>query len=111
MTLSSPLLLIIGLSVLGVMADASIKLATSQARGIASAWFIFGLLTYAIVAFGWFSVLKHTSLSAVGITYAVCTSLLLVASGITCFHERLTIPECVGLAFGLAAICLLRRFA
>ena len=111
MTAAIQILAIIGLSALGVLADMCIKVATTQRHGLVSKWFLLGILIYTLLGAGWFPVLKHVKLSTVGVVYAVCTTLLLVAGSVVIFHERLTTQEVIALLFGLTAVALLMKFA
>lgn len=110
MTSSLTFLIIVALSALTVAGDYFLKLASVQVRSFGTIWFYLGCGTYAITAFGWVFVLRHTKLAALGALYSLIVIILLALVGYFCFDERLSARELAGLAFACAAIGLLSRF-
>lgn len=104
-------LVTIAFSVLGVVGDYFIKLASSQEQSLKSKWFYIGFALYASTAFGWVFVLKHLKLATVGVVYSVSMILLLTAVGVVCFRESLSGYEIAGLVMAIASLVLLVRFA
>lgn len=106
------ILIVIGLSLVGVLGDYFLKLAgNSLEQYINIKLFIFGALIYSSTALGWFFVLKHIKLSTLGIVYATTTVIALTLIGVFMFKESLSGYEIVGLLSGLLSIILLARFA
>ena len=102
-------LAVIGLALLGVLADLALKAASQSARPLASRWFAVGAAGYALTAVGWVYVLRHLKLAAVGGIYCDATLVLLALAGALFFRETLRASELVGLALAIASIWLLRR--
>lgn len=106
-----PILIIIGLSLVGVIGDFFIKLAGNSRQYIRPHWLIIGLLIYASTAIGWFFVMKHIKLSTLGAYYGIFTVLFLLLVGIFIFHEKLNLMEGIGIALAITSFVLLSRFA
>lgn len=106
-----PILIVIGLSLVGVLGDYFLKLAGNGEKYVDVRWFIIGMLVYSSTAIGWFFVLKHMKLADLGIVYATTTVLALALVGVVAFKENLVWYEIVGLGAGLLSIFLLSRFA
>jgi drug/metabolite transporter (DMT)-like permease len=104
------ILLIILVTSVGVLGDFFIKLAGVD-KATHWRWLALGTVLYAATAIGWFRVMKHVSLSALGAIYALTTVLLLVAIGVAYFHERLNTYEVVGIVMAILSVVLLSRFA
>ena len=107
----NPILLIFFLSGVGVVGDVFLKLAGNGHQGMGVKWFVLGTIVYAATAVGWFYVLRHVKLSSVGVIYALASVLILVAVGVTFFHERLSLTEVIGVVAAIVAVVLLSRFA
>ncbi len=99
-----------GFSLVGVVGDYFLKLASGQDRPLASKWFYLGFLVYASTAFGWVVVMQHLKLATIGVVYSVSMVLLLTAVGTTFFHESLNAYEVAGIVLAVAALILLVRF-
>ena len=61
------ILVTIGFSVVGVVGDYFLKLASSKEESLRSIWFYVGFAVYASTAFGWVFVMKHLKLATVGV--------------------------------------------
>lgn len=103
-------LVTLGFSVVGVIGDYFLKLASGQERPLTSKWFYVGFLVYASTAFGWVFVMQHLKLATIGVVYSVSMVLLLTAVGTMFFHESLTYAEAAGIVLAIAALILLGRF-
>jgi drug/metabolite transporter (DMT)-like permease len=108
---STPIIVVLGLSVLTVAADYCLKRASDQASPFASPWFGVGLAVYSATAFGWVYVMRHLTFATIGVVYSVAIILLLAAVGVTVLREPLRWQEVVGIGLAIAAIVLLVRFA
>jgi multidrug transporter EmrE-like cation transporter len=106
-----PILVTIGFSVVGVVGDYLLKLASSQKEPLRSGWFYVGFAVYASTAFGWVYVMRHLKLATIGALYSVSMILLLTAIGATAFKEALNAYEVAGLLMAIASLVLLMRFA
>src|SRR5262245_38656350 len=106
-----PILVTIGFSVVGVVGDYLLKLASSRERPLRSGWFYLGFAVYASTAFGWVYVMRHLKLATIGVVYSVSMILLLTAIGAMAFREHLNASEVGGLVLAVASLILLMRFA
>jgi drug/metabolite transporter (DMT)-like permease len=104
------ILVTIGFSVLGVIGDYFLKLASEKEASLKTAQFYLGFVIYASTAFGWVYVMKHLKLAQVGVLYCVSMVLLLAAIGVFRFKETLSVPEIAGIAMAIGALVLLMRF-
>jgi small multidrug resistance pump len=101
----------IAFSLLGVLGDYMLKLASSQHNPLKSRWFYIGFAVYASTAFGWVFVMRHLKLATIGVVYSVSMILLLTGIGVVAFREPLNAYEVVGLVMAIASLMLLVRFA
>jgi small multidrug resistance pump len=100
----------IGFSVLGVVGDYFLKLASAKEYSLRTATFYIGFVIYASTAFGWVFVMKHLKLATVGVVYCVSMVLLLAAVGVIAFKESLNASEIAGIVMAIASLILLMRF-
>jgi multidrug transporter EmrE-like cation transporter len=98
-------------SVVGVVGDYFLKLASAADSPLRSRWFYVGFCVYASTAFGWVFVMRHLKLGTIGVLYSVSMVLLLALVGARWFGERLTYAELAGIVLAVAALVLLGRFA
>lgn len=103
-------LIIIGLSLIGVLGDYFLKLAGSGNSYIQWSWFLLGTVIYSSTAIGWFFVMKNIKLGTLGIVYTTTTVLALTIVGFIFFRENLNYYEVGGLILGMLSIILLARF-
>ena len=101
----------IAFSMVGVLGDYFLKIASAQERSLRSPAFYVGFVIYASTAFGWLFVMKHLKLGTIGVLYSVTMIVLLTAVGVVVFGERLSYPEIAGVLLALASLVLLIRFA
>lgn len=109
--MSIHILIVIGLSLIGVLGDYFLKLSGNGEKYINWKWFVVGLLVYSSTAIGWFFVMKHIKLGTLGAVYATTTVLALVIVGFFLFKENMNYYEITGLIMGIIAIVLLAKFA
>ena len=104
-------LVTIGFSIVGVLGDYFLKLASNEDQSLKSPWFYIGFVVYASTAFGWVFVMKHLKLATVGVVYSVSMILLLTVIGVVFFRESLNGYEIAGLVMAIASLVLLMRFS
>jgi drug/metabolite transporter (DMT)-like permease len=104
-------LVTLAFSVVGVLGDYFLKLASREEPSLRSPWFYVGFALYAATAFGWVFVMKHLKLATISVLYSVSMVLLLTAVGVVFFREALNYYEVAGLVMAIAALILLVRFA
>ena len=101
----------IAFSVIGVLGDYFLKLASGREQPLRTQWFYVGFALYASTAFGWVFVMKHLKLATISVLYSVSLVLLLTAIGVLVFRESLTYFEVIGIALAVISLVLLMRFA
>ena len=104
-------LVTIAFSVVGVLGDYFLKLASQEKFTLQSRWFYLGFALYASTAFGWVFVMKHLKLATISVLYSVSMVVLLTAVGVVAFRESLNYAEIAGLVMAVASLVLLVRFA
>lgn len=102
-------LVVLGLSVLGVVADVFLKLASESSSPLGHYGFYVGVVGYAGTAFGWVYAMQFLKLSHVGAYYSIFTILLLVVVGVVAFEETLRPSEWLGIALAMISVVLLFR--
>jgi multidrug transporter EmrE-like cation transporter len=105
------ILVTVGFSVIGVVGDYYLKLASGRDQPLRSGWFYLGFALYASTAFGWVFVMQHLKLATISVLYSVSMVLLLTGIGVVAFKETLNASEVVGLILAVASLVLLMRFA
>ncbi len=105
------LLLTFGFSLLGVLGDYFLKVASLADRPFRTAAFYVGFAVYGSTAFGWLFAMSNLKLATISTVYSVCIILLLTTLGVVVFNERLRPAEVLGIAMALASLFLLVRFA
>jgi small multidrug resistance pump len=108
---SLAVIITIGFSLLGVLGDYFLKLASAHEHSLKTSWFYIGFVVYASTAFGWVFVMKHLKLATISVVYSVSMVVLLTAIGVVCFREALNAYEIIGLVMAIASLILLVRFA
>lgn len=101
----------VAFSLVGVLGDYFLKLASAQEHSLRTVWFYVGFAVYASTAFGWVFVMKHLKLATIGVVYSVSMVLLLTVVGVVLFRESLTAYEIAGLIMAIGSLILLVRFA
>jgi drug/metabolite transporter (DMT)-like permease len=108
---TTALLVTLAFSVVGVLGDYFLKLASTHGQSLKTGWFYLGFALYASTAFGWVFVMKHLKLATISIVYSVSMILLLTAIGVVLFQESLNSYEVLGIILAIAALVLLMRFS
>src|SRR6266571_9440980 len=104
-------LVTIAFSVIGVLGDYFLKLASAREQSLRTVWFYLGFALYASTAFGWVFVMKHLKLATISVLYSVSLVLFLTAIGVVLFQESLNYFEVIGIVFAVVSLVLLMRFA
>jgi multidrug transporter EmrE-like cation transporter len=103
-------LVTVAFSVIGVVGDYFLKLASGRDQPLRSGWFYLGFAFYASTAFGWVFVMQHLKLATIGVLYSVSMILLLTVVGVVFFGESLNYYEIAGIVLAIASLVLLVRF-
>ena len=98
-------------SIVGVLGDYFLKLASAQNQPLRTSWFYIGFALYASTAFGWVFVMKHLKLGTISVLYSISLVLLLTAVGVILFRETLNYFEMMGILLAVVSLVLLMRFA
>src|SRR2546430_16291062 len=98
-------------SLVGVVGDYYLKLASAKDESLKSPAFYLGFVLYASTAFGWVFVMKHLKLATISVLYSVSLVLLLTAIGVVLFRESLNYFEIIGIVLAVVSLVLLIRFA
>ena len=101
----------VAFSVVGVLGDYFLKLASAYEQPLRTGWFYVGFALYASTAFGWVFVMRHLKLATISVLYSVSMVLLLTAVGVVLFRESLNYYEVAGIVLAVASLVLLMRFA
>ena len=101
----------IAFSVVGVVGDYFLKLASTHGQPLRAWSFYLGFALYASTVFGWVFVMKHLKLATISVVYSVSMVLLLTAVGVVLFRESLNVLELVGIVMAVASLVLLMHFA
>ena len=104
-------LVTVAFSVIGVLGDYFLKLASQRENALRTVWFYLGFALYASTAFGWLFVMRQLKLATISVLYSVSMVLLLTGIGTIVFRESLKPLEVVGIGLALASLVLLMRFA
>jgi drug/metabolite transporter (DMT)-like permease len=104
-------LVTVAFSVIGVLGDYFLKLASAREQPLRTGWFYLGFALYASTAFGWVYVMKYLKLATIGALYSVSMVLLLTAVGVLLFRESPNYFELAGIVLAMASLVLLMRFA
>jgi small multidrug resistance pump len=104
-------LVTIAFSVIGVLGDYFLKIASGREKSLQTPWFYLGFALYASTAFGWVFVMKHLKLATISVLYSVSLVLLLTVVGVVLFRESLNYFEVIGIVLAVVSLVLLMRFA
>jgi drug/metabolite transporter (DMT)-like permease len=104
-------LVTLAFSVIGVLGDYFLKLASGREQPLRAISFYVGFILYASTAFGWVFVMKHLKLATISVLYSVSLVLLLTAIGVVLFRESLNHFEVIGIVLAVISLVLLMRFA
>ena len=101
----------VAFSMIGVVGDYFLKLASERDQPLRTPWFYLGFALYASTAFGWVFVMRHLKLATISVLYSVSMVLLLTTLGVVAFRESLNYYEITGIVLAVASLVLLVRFA
>lgn len=104
-------LVTIAFSVIGVLGDYFLKLASARQQPLRTGWFCLGFALYASTAFGWVFVMSRLKLATISVLYSVSLVLLLTGIGVVLFREPLNYLEIIGIVLAVVSLVLLMRFA
>src|SRR5438552_16304381 len=104
-------LVTIAFSIIGVVGDYFLKLASAREQPLRTGWFYLGFFLYASKAFGWVFVMSRLKLATISVLYSVSLVLLLTAVGVVLFRESLSCFVVIGIILAVASLVLLMRFA
>lgn len=104
-------LVTIAFSVIGVLGDYFLKLASAREQPLRATAFYLGFILYASTAFGWVFVMRYLKLATISVLYSVSLVLLLTAIGVVLFRESLSYSEVIGIVMAVISLVLLMRFA
>jgi multidrug transporter EmrE-like cation transporter len=96
-------------SIVGVSADALLKLASAERTPFWNRWFLLGCMLSGAFAIVWVLLMQNMKIATAGVFYAATSALLLVAIGTLFFGERLTPSETTGVVMAACAVVLLGR--
>ena len=99
------ILVTVAFSVVGVVGDYFLKLASGHEHVLRTRWFYLGFALYASTAFGWVFVMRHLKLATISVLYSVSMVLLLTAIGVVLFRESLNVLELAGIVMAVASLC------
>jgi small multidrug resistance pump len=108
---SLPIVVTIAFSIVGMLGDYFLKLASANENALFSKWFYLGFALYASTAFGWVFVMKYLKLETISVVYSISMVLLLTGVGVVLFGETLNYYEIAGLMMAIGSLILLVRFA
>lgn len=109
--MTSAVAVTVAFSVVGVVGDYFLKLASMRPQPLRTGWFYVGFALYASTAFGWVFVMKYLKLATISVVYSVSMVLLLTTVGVVVFRESLNYSELAGIALALVSLVLLMRLA
>lgn len=104
-------LIVIGLSIVTVFADALIKQASMKNDFSLLYMLILGAVIYGLTAFGWFFVMKKIKLSTLGVFYGVSCVILVTLVSVFYFKEEINSFEILGIILAIVSLIILSRFA
>jgi drug/metabolite transporter (DMT)-like permease len=96
-------------TVIGVSADALLKLASAERNPFWNRWFFLGCVLTGCFALVWVLLMQSMKIATAGLFYAVASALMLVVIGTVFFGERLSAGEVTGVLMATGAIVLLGR--
>ena len=80
-------LVTVAFSVIGVVGDYFLKLASAREQPLRTGWFYLGFVLYASTAFGWVFVMRRLKLATISVLYSISMVLLLTAIGVVLFRD------------------------
>ncbi|WP_103334598.1 hypothetical protein [Pseudotabrizicola formosa] len=96
-------------TLLTIMGDYLIKLATLSPQGLRSAQFAIGALCYGAPAVAWYALMQTHSLAMVAVLYSTATLILLTLLGVMVFRESFGLRDGLGVTLALAAVLVMHK--
>lgn len=97
--------LILGIvTIATLLGDYFLKMAAGKTEGMRTGWFAAGVVSYALLAIGWYFLMKGNSLATIGVMFSALTILLLTALGYFVFKEQFGVREALGISLALLAV-------
>lgn len=90
-----------------LLGDYFLKIASGKPKGIATGWFAAGLVTYALLAIGWYFLMRSNSLATIGVMFSASTILLLTALGYFVFKEQFGLREALGVSLAVLSVVVM----
>jgi small multidrug resistance pump len=90
-----------------LLGDYFLKMASGKTDGMTTGWFAAGVVTYALLAIGWYFLMKSNSLATIGVMFSASTILLLSALGYFVFKEQFGIREALGVSLAILAVVVM----
>lgn len=100
-------LLLIIVTVVTLVGDYFIKVASGKLNGLLTPTFAIGLVFYGLPAIGWFYLMRSHALSVIGVLYSAATILLLTGLSIFVFKEGFGWREGLGVTLALLAVTVI----
>jgi drug/metabolite transporter (DMT)-like permease len=98
-------------TIVGVSADALLKVASAERTPFWNRWFLAGCVLTGGFVVVWVLLMQTMKIATAGVFYAATSALLLVVIGTMFFGERLTPGETTGVVMAACAVVLLGRVA
>ena len=105
------IIIVVLLSAYGAYGDYCIKRASIDANPLQNRWFLFGVCIFGSLPLGWVLVMRHLSLTSIGVFYCISTIFFLAAIDVFIFNQRLSITEYIAVGLGILSFVLLGRFS
>lgn len=102
-------LILVAITLLTLVGDTCIKLASGVAGGLRTPVFALGMVLYALPAIGWFFLMRSHSLAAIGVFYSASTLVLLALLGTVAFREPFGLREVLGLTLAALSVVVMSR--
>lgn len=87
--------------------DYCLKIASSKQGGLAAGWFAAGMASYAVLAIGWYVLMKSNSLATIGVMFTATTTILLSALGYFVFKEQFGLREALGVSLAVLSVVVM----
>ena len=90
-----------------LLGDYFLKMAADTADGMKTGWFAAGVAIYALLAIGWYCLMKGNSLAAISVMFSASTILLLSALGYFVFKEQFGMRESLGVSLAVLSVVVI----
>lgn len=96
-------------TLLTLVGDYLIKIATLSPTGLRSAQFVVGALCYGMPAVAWFALMQAHSLAMVAVLYSTATLVMLTLLGVVVFKESFGLRDGLGVSLAIAAVLVMQK--